>query len=361
MGHSAQQPSWHSERRFVKVPTALDFTFVETDQLEEWISTSSSYPLALISFGASIPNLPPSVNCPTLSIDLPQLTEPARVEVWASAKPVRMIRNDNVSVAMNGEVAAAFLSVKESAGVALEITTYHAYRSLLSELRELGYPYLWRAWNYFPAINDQESGLERYQRFCIGRHQALLEALPDFPASLPAATAVGTASGPLQVYALAGIYPARHLGNPRQVHAYEYPESYGPRSPSFSRATIAQVDGSAQLFLAGTASVVGHASRHVDSSKAQARETLENIQTLLSHAQATSNTGSFVDPGNALYKVYVRDAGDLGEIRQVIENTPLVHTQIFFLHGHLCRRELLVEIEAIVTSDSGSACCNSSG
>lgn len=334
----------------MKVPTALDFTFVETDQLEEWITASSSRPLALISFGAAIPSLPPSVNCPTLSIDLPQLTAPTRVEVWTSAQTVRTIRKDHVSVAVTGEVAAAFLSVEHSPGMALEATTYHAYRRLLSELRELGYPYLWRAWNYFSAINDDENGLERYQRFCMGRHQALLEALPDFPASLPAGTAIGTASGPLHVYALAGTHPARHLGNPRQVHAYEYPESYGPRSPSFSRATIARVDGSAQLLLAGTASVVGHASLHIGCAQAQTRETLENVWTLLRHAQETGDTGSFADPRKAIYKVYVRHERDLREIRQVIENTHLVHTQPFFLQGHLCRRELLVEIEAIVTS-----------
>jgi chorismate lyase/3-hydroxybenzoate synthase len=72
---------------------------------------------------------------------------------------------------------------------------------------------------------------------------------------------------------------------------------------------------------------------------------------LLRHAQDTSDTGSFVHPRRAIYKVYVRHESDLEEIRQVIEDTPLSQTQPLFLQGDLCRRELLVEIEAIVTSD----------
>lgn len=336
----------------MKGTNGFNFTFVETNRLDEWLSCSSSHPVAAISFGKSLPNSLRSISCPILSIDLPQLTEPTRVEVWTSNRPVQMARRDQVCVAMNGDVAAALLSEEESAGVALETTTYQAYRRLLSTLKDLGYPYLWRAWNYFPSINGDDNGLERYQRFCMGRHQALVEALPDFPASLPAGTAIGTTSGPLQVYALAGTYPAKHLGNPRQVHAHEYPKTYGPLSPSFARATVTQIDGKALLFLAGTASVVGHATRHVGSAHFQTRETLKNIQTLLQHAQDSCDTGSFTDICSAIYKVYVRHERDLGEILRIVADTPLSLTQPIFLRGDLCRRDLLVEIEAVIPTGS---------
>ncbi len=351
MGHHARQPRRDLAHRLAKTPTSLEVTFVETNRLDEWLSHSSDHTLAVISFGTSLPSPSRPVNCPILSINLPQLTEPTRVEVWTSDQPIRMVRHNQTRVAMNDDIAAVFISMEESTGLKLETTTYQTYCRLLSTLRELGYPYLWRAWNYFPAINDHEQGLERYQSFCTGRHQAFVEQLPDFPASLPAGTAVGTTSGPLQVYAVAGSSPAHHLGNPRQVHAYEYPRTYGPRSPSFSRATIAQMHGTTQLFLAGTASVVGHASRHVGSAHAQTQETLENIGTVLRHAQDTHSAGSFVDAHRAIYKVYIRHRGDEEKIRQVIENSPLSLTQPLFLQGELCRRELLVEIEAVISSD----------
>ncbi len=338
------------------MPACLNFTFVEANQLDKWLSVSSDHTLALISFGTSLPSLSRSVNCPTLSIDLPQIIEPARVEVWTSDQPVRMIQHDQVCAAMNTHVAVAFLSAEETAGMALETTTYQAYRRLLSTLSELGYPHLWRVWNYFPAINDPGNGLERYQQFCMGRHLALAEALRDFPTSLPAGTAVGTGSGPLQVYAVAGAYPAQHLGNPRQVHAYDYPKTYGPLSPSFSRATIAQIDGTAQLFLSGTASVVGHASQHIGSVQAQTQEIIQNIRTLLHHATDTIDTGSFLDHRRAHYKVYVRHKSDVEPIRQVIEDTLLPKTQPLFLQGDVCREELLVEIEAVITPGARSVC-----
>ena len=349
MGHHVGQLARDLKQRPMRSPTLLDSTFVEATQLDQWLSHSSGHTLAVISFGPSLPSLSGPVNYPILSINLPQLTKPARVEVWTSSHPIRIIQHDHIGVAMNDEIAMACISMEESAGLTLETTTYQTYRHLLSTLKELGYPHLWRVWNYFPRINEDEQGLERYQRFCMGRHQALVEGLPDFPASLPAGTAVGTRSGPLQIYAIAGTHSARHLGNPRQVHAYDYPQTYGPRSPSFSRATIGEVDGTAQLFLAGTASVIGHASQHVGSAHAQTQEILNNISAVLRHARDTHAAHSFFDPSRGNYKIYIRHQDDEDTIRQVIEDSPLSLTQPLFLQGDLCRRELLVEVEGILS------------
>lgn len=333
----------------MRSPTCLDTTFVAANQLDQWLSHSSGHALAVISFGPSLPNLSRLVNCPILSINLPQLIEPAKVEVWTSSRPIRIIQHDHIGIAANDEIAMACISMEGPTGLALETVTYQAYLRLLSTLTKLGYPYLWRVWNYFSRINEDEDGLERYQRFCMGRYQAFVEELPDFPTSLPAGTAVGTTSGPLQIYAIAGTHPARHLGNPRQVHAYEYPQTYGPRSPSFSRATIGEVGGATQLFLAGTASVIGHASQHVGSAHAQTQEILNNISTVLRHAHDTYTARSFLDPSQGSYKIYIRHQDDVGKIRQVIKDSPLSLTQPLFLQGDLCRRELLVEIEGVLS------------
>src|SRR5262249_39412244 len=175
--------------------------------------------------------------------------------------------------AMSGDLLMGSIGFNEQPGISLEATACAAYRQLLHQLREIGYPHLWRVWNYFSHINEDSQGLERYRQFCIGRHHAVAGFLPGFPESLPAGTAVGTRSGPLQIYVLAGMNPATHIGNPRQLNAYEYPDMYGPRSPSFARATYYRSETCAQLYIAGTASVVGHASRHVGLPREQTRET----------------------------------------------------------------------------------------
>ena len=131
--------------------------------------------------------------------------------------------------------------------------------------------------------------------------------LADFPASLPAATAVGTKSGPLQLMFLAGRQPATHLGNPRQLNAYEYPQYYGSRSPSFTRATLTRSEEEYRLYLSGTASIVGHASCHAELPRAQTEETIRNIQAVFEQATHATGFDLIGTQRQTLYKVYVSD------------------------------------------------------
>ena len=150
---------------------------------------------------------------------------------------------------------------------------------------------------------------------------------------------------------LAGTHPATHLGNPRQVHAYEYPEHYGPCSPSFARATLIESDLHTQLFISGTASVVGHESRHIGLPETQTRETVDNLRALVAHAEELSGTTRQHQSSHGRYKVYVRQPDHLEAIQQALSIPLFASSQIVYLQGDLCRRELLVEIEGVVTTD----------
>ncbi len=322
-------------------------TYVETAKLTAWLATSGTHPLAIISFGQAIPR---TISCPTIRLDLRQLEGHPLLEVWTSDQPVTTLQKNGCSFAMSGDVLAGAISLDEKAGATLDVTTELAYRQLLHDTRELGFPYLWRVWNFFPDINEEEAGLERYRRFCVGRHQAVEASLQDFPSALPAGTAVGTRSGPLQIYFLAGARPASHLGNPRQMNPYEYPREYGPRSPAFARATLCGSESGPQLFIAGTASVVGHASRHADRPKEQTQEMVHNLRTLIAYADSMEPRGIRTSH-RAIYKVYVRNPDQLISVRQALRDPLLSSSQILLLQGDLCRRELLVEIEGLVTSD----------
>jgi chorismate lyase/3-hydroxybenzoate synthase len=323
-------------------------TYIEAAALDSWLTAANTHPLAVISFGRP---LPAQYSCPLVALDLTQLDGLPMVEVWSSDQPVRTQRIKGLTVAMSGDLLMGSIDVVEQPGISLEATTCTAYRQLLHQLRGLGYPHLWRVWNYFPHINENRQGLERYRQFCVGRYQALAEFLPDFPESLPAGTAVGTRSGPLQVYVLAGMHPATHLGNPRQLNAYEYPDTYGPRSPSFARATFYRSETRSQLYIAGMASVVGHASRHMGLPEEQTRETMQNLRALLGHAEGAARIHFSGAQSAALYKVYVRDAAHLAKVRKALRSGPLSSEQVLFLQGELCRKELLVEIEGLITSD----------
>lgn len=322
-------------------------TYVETSKLTTWLAASGTHPLAIISFGQAIPR---TISCPTMRLDLAQLEGHPLLEVWTSDQPVTTLQKNECSLAMSGDVLVGAISLDEKAGATLDVTTELAYRQLLHHTRELGFPYLWRVWNFFPDINEEEAGLERYRRFCVGRHQALEASLQNFPSALPAGTAVGTRSGPLQIYFLAGAHPAAHLGNPRQMNAYEYPKDYGPRSPSFARATLCSSESGPQLFIAGTASVVGHTSQHAGCPKEQTQEIVHNLRTLIEHADRMEPKGIGTSH-RASYKVYVRNPDQLLSIQQALRDPLLNFSPILLLQGDLCRRELLVEIEGLVTSD----------
>ena len=69
----------------------------------------------------------------------------------------------------------------------------------------------------------------------------------------PARAMVGSTAS--VVFAATEATP-RHFENPLQVPAYEYPGEYGPRSPSFARATVVAQPGPC-LFVSGTRDACG--------------------------------------------------------------------------------------------------------
>lgn len=337
-----------SNQRVLEAASHVRVDYVEASDLPRWLATSLDSPLAIVSFGAPV-SAP--VSCPVIILDLPQLNGRTMLEVWTSDQPVTVHKTAEFASATSGEMLVGMLQLEEEPGAGLQVTTERAYRRLLHHIQELGYPYLWRIWNFFPRINEDEHGLERYRQFCVGRYQALAGTLQGFPGSLPAGTAVGTRSGPLQLYALAGTRPAAHLGNPRQIHAYEYPEHYGPCSPSFARATLIQSDLHTQLFISGTASVVGHESRHMGLPETQTMETVDNLRALFAHADELSGATHSHSSSRGRYKVYVRKPDHLEAIQQALSIPLFASSQIVYLQGDLCRRELLVEIEGVVATD----------
>lgn len=220
------------------------------------------------------------------------------------------------------------------------------YDRLLSQANALGFPYWVRVWNYFADINEEERGLERYRHFCKGRFEALTRHKID-ERDYPSACALGHQGGKVLVYALVSRERPEHFENPRQLAAYHYPAEYGPRSPSFARASILRgAAGTASLFVSGTASVVGHETVCKDDLAGQVRTTLENIRELIAHVTSTSAYSKGVNWSANVLKVYVRHIKDVELIKHLIEqeyrDVPCV-----YVHADVCRADLLFEMDGI--------------
>lgn len=221
-----------------------------------------------------------------------------------------------------------------------------AYKQIFSLLDHHGYPGLLRIWNFVPDINGVSHGLEHYRQFNIGRQDAFLahSRLPS-KQNIPAASALGSVDGPLVVYFLAARHNSAAVENPRQISAYHYPREYGPSSPIFSRAGWIDLGQQKILFISGTASIIGHQTRHGGNVAAQARESMANIAAVIAETNRVA-AGSLYDLNDLSYKVYLRQFTDLPIVRAELDLLVTPEAPVFYLQADICRADLLVEIEA---------------
>lgn len=216
---------------------------------------------------------------------------------------------------------------------------------------------LYRIWNYVPAINALTGGMENYRAFCKGRSVAFEEAFgAGFQRQLPAASAVGSDGETLDVIFVAGASAPRHVENPEQVPAYLYPPEHGPRSPSFSRATVVEEGGQRWVFVSGTAAIKGHQTVAPGSLKEQIDCTLDNLRLVSQASGVGENLGAGVVRGTGggagdkwarHFKIYLRRAQDLETARAALEGKLVFGgDRVTWLRSDICRAELDIEIEA---------------
>ncbi|MEJ8822859.1 hypothetical protein WKW80_12600 [Variovorax humicola] len=305
-------------------------------------------PFAALSYGADGNNSWISGVSARVLLD----SEPV-VDLWHAGKAVQSGTTGVVRWRTDGHWLLGVVDLDENAvGEDLTALSYRAYHNVFEAMKHAGCPHLLRIWNYLPRINADGGGMERYRQFNTGRQQAFLEAGQAAFEGAPAACALGVHEGALCVRFLAGRMPPVPVENPRQVSAYHYPSDYGPRSPTFSRAALAELGaGQVALFISGTASIVGHQTVHAGDVQAQLAETLVNLRTVIAAANQRTSAQFSLEHSDAV--VYVRRPADAPGIRQQLEQAlgkgSRFMRQAVYLEADICRSDLLVEIEAHAT------------
>lgn len=226
----------------------------------------------------------------------------------------------------------------------LEGEAHHLYHDVFTATR--GW-HLARIWNYVPAINETGAvGLENYRLFCRGRSLAFEQNYgTSFKAMLPAASAVGCTSGALTTVFAATLAVPQHIENPLQVPAYDYPADYGPRAPSFARATVVPGANGATVFISGTAAIRGHATVAPGELNGQLDCALENLREI-STACALGPAFDRHGVSTRYFKVYLRHESDLPAVAERLDREILnPGDHVSYVQADICRSDLRVEIE----------------
>lgn len=285
-------------------------------------------------------------DAPYMGLPMLRAGEQPVTEVWSSSGPVTTGSEKGVEFGHDGENVFCCAWIPPSPTYRESVRT--AYDTLFRLLADLDYPNIFRVWNMIGDINAPNGdGMEVYQDFCLGRAEAF-ETRPGTVGGMPAATGIGSRGAGIGVHLLATRDPGvTHLDNPRQVPAYRYPREYGPKPPSFSRATRTRAGNT--LYVSGTASILDHRTMHPGDPRAQCEETFRNLTALLS----TGNLGRYGFEGHELgeldhVKVYHRREADADTIRSLCAQAFGPTKRIVYANVDICRSDLLVEIEGIV-------------
>jgi chorismatase len=235
------------------------------------------------------------------------------------------------------------------------IATENMYLRAFDLIERMGYPEVARMWNIVGGITapvEGRTGTDRYGEFCQARARAFRQR-GLVTGNMPAATGIGGHDGHTTAYLLATrSRDIIRIENPRQVPAYEYPDCYGAQAPSFARAAYVRSDGGfGDLFISGTASIVGHQTVHHGDVELQTRTTLENIAELVSGGNLRRYG---IDADVALrdldyVKVYVKLPRDLETVRRICASVLGPSRQVGYAIADICREDLLVEIEGFVS------------
>ncbi|MFA6004778.1 MAG: hypothetical protein WC881_12010 [Elusimicrobiota bacterium] len=272
---------------------------------------------------------------------LPVLAGEAVENLFGSARPAG--RAGPLALFQAGEWLLGAATMPLTAD--LDEVTHRLYTAIFQAARGRR---LARIWNYVPGINEPDSaGLEKYRVFCRGRSLAFEEQFGSaFKTLLPAASAVGSKAAALTVVFAASSRQPRHVENPRQVPAYDYPHEYGPHAPSFARATVVPGPDRTAVFISGTAAIRGHATVAPHDLGQQLECTLENLREI----SGACGLGPDLDRAGGWvrhFKVYVRHAADQPRAAVMLEERLFAaQDRVSYLCADICRAPLLVEIEA---------------
>lgn len=257
-----------------------------------------------------------------------------------------------------------------------------------------------RQWNYIGHITEAENGMQHYQAFNEARAR-FYKSSDWHERGYPAATGIGMSIQGLIISLIACIFTTPQvrilpIDNPLQVAAHHYSQSKlvgekqrsfakietiepaelrkkatittvtTPKSekkslssgmketttiiplstPKFERGKILLNQQSGLCYVSGTAAIRGEESMHSLNAELQTRQTIENINFLISEENLRPvGITDFVTTFVSL-RVYFKNKEDAEVIQAEVEKQ-WAGIPVVYMQADICRKELLVEIEGV--------------
>ena len=235
------------------------------------------------------------------------------------------------------------------------------------KLEGLSLDHVIRQWNYVEDIAHLEDPLRATQNYQIFNDvRAKYYNKASFPHGYPAATGIGMNTGGVIIGVTAvsesDRVEVKAIRNPRQIDAHQYSGKVlmgkatgimGERcTPKFERGKMVVLDGTSNMYVSGTASIVGEKTLYPDDVEKQTVTTIENIFKLFSR-ENQEELGVNFDVSQIEFshlRIYVKHQADFPKVEAVCKSM-LNSKSSLFLVSDICREDLLVEIEGIFSID----------
>jgi uncharacterized protein YueI len=219
-----------------------------------------------------------------------------------------------------------------------------------------------RQWNYIPYITKITDGTQHYQEFNDARSH--FYGLAKWTNGYPSATGIGTYTNRV-VIDLFAVKPKNEsveihsLDNKLQTAAHNYSadvlfynnikQNSAPTTPKFERAKIISGIPETLVYISGTAAIRGEESLENIGISKQTTNTLENIEFLILNNNLLSTNADYIKKMEwKSLRVYLKEAGYYEKAKEIVtEKYPNIPS--VYLLGDICRENLLVEIEGVVT------------
>lgn len=272
-----------------------------------------------------------------------------------------------------------FSSMSKSSYSKYNTTAEHIYHTIdfaFSSLKmnldfeHLDFGSVIRQWTYIEKVLNEENydnGLKQfYQVFNDVR--SLYFENNSFPNGYMSATGIGANAGIISTEIIAfkptsnsnsKIYP---ISNPKQINSYNYSQGKligtpisklsQKTTPKFERAKLLIHNNFVQLYISGTASVLGEDTVQINNTFEQTRITLANIDLLIKQSNSilSSYSSSLSNSDIVSARIYLKNKNDL-EIVQSLCSSYFITKELIFIQANICRDDLLVEIEAYLEKE----------